>query len=177
MQAAVESPARSGTGIDFIDTVAQNEQGVITAHKRRVRSASASQSGLMSAADKTKLDGIVIPEAWPVSKGGTGDSGVVSTTAAAEIATAAEGMTITSARYYKWGMMAMVCVNVTVTNAVASGTTTLCTMAEGKRPVYTAMAQWQPEKMAYITSGGLVKVDGAISAMERISILSTYLLA
>lgn len=57
-QAAKSSPSTSGTSIEFIDTISQNTQGVITATKKSVRNASQSQSGLMSSSDKTKLDNL-----------------------------------------------------------------------------------------------------------------------
>lgn len=55
-QTAVSDPAASGTSATFIATITQNANGVITPTKKTVRSATASQSGLMSAADKEKLD-------------------------------------------------------------------------------------------------------------------------
>lgn len=54
-QSAVTDPSADGTGVDFIDSITQNANGEITAHKKTVQSASASQAGLMSAADFTKL--------------------------------------------------------------------------------------------------------------------------
>lgn len=58
VQTAVSDPTASGNSATFIDTISQNTQGVISATKKTVRSASQSQSGLMSSADKTKLDNI-----------------------------------------------------------------------------------------------------------------------
>lgn len=52
------SPATKGKTIDFIDSISQDEYGQITATKKTVSSASTASAGLMSAADKTKLDGI-----------------------------------------------------------------------------------------------------------------------
>lgn len=60
-QTAVPSPTASGSGIQFIDTLSQDENGVITAHKRVITDASQSVKGLMSAEDKTKLDNITSP--------------------------------------------------------------------------------------------------------------------
>lgn len=51
-------PAASGNAVAFIDSISQNEKGKITATKKTVSSATTSAAGLMSAADKTKLDGI-----------------------------------------------------------------------------------------------------------------------
>ena len=53
-QTAVSSPAASGNATAFIDTISQNANGVITVTKKNVPSV----AGLMSAADKTKLDGL-----------------------------------------------------------------------------------------------------------------------
>ena len=58
VQSAVVSPNPSGNSISFIDTIRQNEQGVITVTKKTVRSATDTLSGLMSADDKNKLNGI-----------------------------------------------------------------------------------------------------------------------
>ena len=55
-QTAVADPTASGTAVAFIDSISQDANGVITPTKKTVRSASQSESGLMSAADKTKLD-------------------------------------------------------------------------------------------------------------------------
>lgn len=57
-QTAVSDPTASGTSATFIATISQNAQGVISPTKKTVQSASQSQAGLMSAADKKKLDGI-----------------------------------------------------------------------------------------------------------------------
>lgn len=55
---ATSAPTASGNAVAFIDSISQNERGQITATKKTVSSASTSAAGLMSAADKTKLDGI-----------------------------------------------------------------------------------------------------------------------
>lgn len=57
-QTAVADPTASGTAVAFIAGITQNAKGVISPTKKTVRSASQSESGLMSAADKIKLDGI-----------------------------------------------------------------------------------------------------------------------
>jgi len=57
-QSAKTDPTASGTAAAFIDSITQNTNGEITATKKSVRDASTSQSGLMSSADKTKLNGI-----------------------------------------------------------------------------------------------------------------------
>lgn len=57
-QTAVSDPSASGTTITAIATISQDTNGVITATKKTIQSASQSQDGVMSAADKKKLDGI-----------------------------------------------------------------------------------------------------------------------
>ena len=52
-QSAVSSPSASGTEISFIDTISQNANGVITATKKTVRDASASQSGVVNTGTQT----------------------------------------------------------------------------------------------------------------------------
>ena len=65
VQSAVADPSASGNSITFIDTISQNEQGVINPTKKTVYSAAPStagvggQAGLLSAADKEKLDGVI----------------------------------------------------------------------------------------------------------------------
>ena len=53
VQSAVSSPSASGTEISFIDTISQNANGVITATKKTVRDASASQSGVVNTGAQT----------------------------------------------------------------------------------------------------------------------------
>lgn len=55
VQSAVSSPSASGTGVEFIDTISQDAQGVITATKKTVREATTSQSGLMSTTQVDRL--------------------------------------------------------------------------------------------------------------------------
>lgn len=57
-QTAVSSPTASSTALAFIDTISQNANGVITATKKNIPEASSTTAGLMSAADKAKLEGI-----------------------------------------------------------------------------------------------------------------------
>lgn len=65
VQTAVADPSASGNSLSFIDSISQNEQGVINPTKKTVYSAAPStsgvggQAGLLSAADKEKLDGVI----------------------------------------------------------------------------------------------------------------------
>lgn len=58
IQTAINSPDASGNTTAFIDTISQNTNGVITATKKTIPAASTSTAGLLSAADKTKLDSV-----------------------------------------------------------------------------------------------------------------------
>lgn len=57
-QSAVSDPTADGNATSFIDTISQNANGEITVTKKTVQTASASQAGLMSSTDYTKLSGI-----------------------------------------------------------------------------------------------------------------------
>ena len=54
-QTAVSDPSADGNAAAFIDSISQNANGEITVTKKNVQAASASQAGLMSAADFSKL--------------------------------------------------------------------------------------------------------------------------
>ena len=64
-QTAVSDPTASGTALEFIDTISQDTNGEISVTKKAVANVSASTSGvggtngLMIAADKEKLDGLL----------------------------------------------------------------------------------------------------------------------
>lgn len=69
LQNQVLDPIANGNAISFIDTISQNEEGIITPTKKNVPNASQSIAGLMSANDKKKLDGI--------TSGATANTGTV----------------------------------------------------------------------------------------------------
>ena len=112
-----------------------------------------------------------------VARGGSGQSGTSASTTVANVAVAASGCTITTAQFACWGKVAMVRLVITKKAAVTSGTTTLATIVEGRRPRYFAVAERGWGEGARITSSGEVQVNGAISAGESITILSTYVMA
>ena len=102
IQTAVSSPevSTTDTDISFIDTISQDTQGKITATKKTVRDASASQSGVVStgtqtfAGEKTFEGKVVLNKGASVHVAGNGDL-VFNTTSAdtdyAEIYTAPHG--------------------------------------------------------------------------------------
>ena len=113
----------------------------------------------------------------PLVRGGTGQASAGVVEDIADIAEAEPGVTITAAQYAWWGKVAMVRLVVTKKTAVTSGTTTLCTLAAGKRPKFNAMARRAWNAGGQVHSNGKVQVNGAISANESLTIQSTYILA
>lgn len=69
IQTAVPSPKVSNTDISFIDTVSQDTQGKITATKKTVRDASASQSGVVSTKTQTFAGEKILNDKTHFSKG------------------------------------------------------------------------------------------------------------
>ena len=128
-------------------------------------------------AEHTHEAGEIVSGTLPLARGGTGQASCSASTIPANVAEAAAGCSITTAQYTWWGKLAMLRLVVKKTAAVASGTTTLCTLVTGRRPRYTASAQWGWDKSAQILPSGEVRVNGAISANESLTILSTYVVA
>ena len=58
IQSTVSDPTANGSAVAFIDSISQDAQGVITPTKKTVPTATQSADGLMSAADKEKLDDV-----------------------------------------------------------------------------------------------------------------------
>lgn len=74
-QTAVSDPSANGNAAAFIDSISQDANGAISVTKKNVQAASASQAGLMSAADYSKLAA--------VSASVSGDTLTITTQAAA----------------------------------------------------------------------------------------------
>lgn len=113
----------------------------------------------------------------PLERGGSGQEGTSATATVSEVATAASGCTVSTAQFASWGKVASIRLIIKKNAAVSSGTTTLATVAAGKRPRYSVSAQWGWGKQGQITSAGAVQVNGAISAGENITLLATYVMA
>lgn len=132
------------------------------------------------------------PEAWrqalglgtngslplTIAQGGSGNTGVVSESTIANIATAGTNITLTSASFSQWGKLAMIQVNGNCSEAVASGST-LFTLVSGKRPVTYSSAQvWQSTSNTAViyADGKAVLGGGGFSANTGFTILAAYLL-
>ena len=113
-----------------------------------------------------------------VAQGGSGNTGVVSESTIANIATAGTNITLTSASFSQWGKLAMIQVNGNCSEAVASGST-LFTLVSGKRPVTYSSAQvWQSTSNTAViyADGKAVLGGGGFSASTGFTILAAYLL-
>lgn len=70
-QSAVSDPSASGTGITYITTISQNANGVITPTKSTVRSASASQSGVVTTGTQTFAGAKTFTSDITIARGGS----------------------------------------------------------------------------------------------------------
>lgn len=112
-----------------------------------------------------------------IDSGGTGQTGVTSTSTVGEVITAASGVTIGIARYSVWGKLATFYIRATP-SAAKSGTWDVGTLPEGKRPAdEAAFITGNEAVIGYITTAGVVKVVGSVSANANVYLKATYLLA
>ena len=123
---------------------------------------------------------------FPVSVGGSGQSGTTYTTTVSSIATAAANFSITSAVYAQWGKVATVNLTIKTTNAISSGdiaNTTVATMVSGKRPRAAApitTCSAGPVIVGYIAASGNVVISatgGSIAAGGSFEVCGTFVIA
>lgn len=114
-------------------------------------------------------------DAWLVALGLTTQS----TSTVSDILTSGTGITITSAQFATFGKVAQLRIVFTRSSAVASGNTTIATLASGKRPVFNALATCHTnhDLVAYVNANGSVAVNGSIAANTSYTVYSTYILA
>lgn len=138
------------------------------------------ESGSAAAAAFRSLVAADLPVV-PISKGGTGQSGIIVETEAQNIVTAAEGWTITGAFFAQWGKLAMIFIEIDATQAMSvSASVPVANVVAGKRPRTFAPAQaWlSTSRAALITTDGDLRLSsGSISAGNGYSIMSVYMLA
>lgn len=108
-----------------------------------------------------------------IENGGTGDSGLVYESTAANIITAGTNVTINSAYYVKWGKVAQVQVYFTLSSA--STFVILGNVVEGKRPKVTSFGG-TTGGTATLYFGGDIYINGSFSANTRYAMGVTYLL-
>lgn len=114
----------------------------------------------------------------PINKGGTGNTGVVSTTTIDDIITAGSEFTVTGAQYCAWGKVAMIFLLVSVNSETTSSAWhTVGTLQSGKRPachVYTN--ELNNNEGSLLTTGDL-RVWGKFTSGKKLEFTSIYLLA
>lgn len=115
-----------------------------------------------------------------VAQGGTGNTGVVTDSTVASIATAATGWNITAAAFSSWGKIAMVELAIRTTQQVTvTANTPIATIVSGKRPALDAPARvWLTTARACVisTDGEVLLNPATIAADTGLYIISTYLL-
>lgn len=116
-----------------------------------------------------------------IAQGGTGNTGVVTDSTVASIATAATGWNITAAAFSSWGKIAMVELAIRTTQQVTvTANTPIATIVSGKRPALDAPARvWLTTARACVisTDGEVLLNSATIAADTGLYIISTYLLA
>lgn len=158
-------------------TAAQGGTGVVAAMPNRFLAGPSSGSASAAPSFRKLVDADLPTIA--VNKGGTGSTGVTTTSVLAEIVTAATGFTIASANYSVWGKVATIRVFARATaDATGTGWNTVATIASGKRPtIYFALSNPDLRKMQITGSSGNLQVYGAIAKDEEFNFVATYLLA
>ena len=117
-----------------------------------------------------------------IAQGGSGSTGVSTTTTVSDIVTAATNWQVTSASYCSWGKLAMVSINIkTTTDVTVSSTSPIATIVSGKRPVLDSSAQvWLARAYTAVvkSDGGIVMGanETSITANYEFTILAAYLL-
>ncbi len=158
VQTAVSSPSASGTTTAFIDTISQDTNGKITATKKTVASATTSAAGLMSAADKTKLDGI--------ATGATANTGTITGVSANGTSIATSGVAnIPAASTSAYGVTKL-------SSATNSTSTTLAATASAVKAAYDLANGKAGTSVATTSANGLMsstdksKLNGIATGAE-----------
>lgn len=157
-------------------TVAQGGTGAATAAANRVFAGPS--SGNAAAPSFRALAASDLPTV-PVTKGGTGQTGLVTTTTVSDIfSSVASGFSVSNAVYAQWGKVAMV---TALFVPSAAGTTTdwktWATLAPGKRPAAEIAAICQATSFCLIGTDGAIKLSLKESAGAGYRVNATYLLA
>ena len=163
----------SSTGA-FPLTVAQGGTGAATAAANRVFAGPS--SGNAAAPSFRALAASDLPTV-PISKGGTGQSGVTVVTDPTEIFVMAPGFSCNWATYAAWGKIAMVTASFHVVQAVTTGSwTTWATMVAGKRPLAKVVGNLTRTSYCTVGSDGTIDVASTVSADGNHIFTAVYLL-
>lgn len=113
----------------------------------------------------------------PISKGGTGQSGVTVITDPSEIFVMASGFSCNWANYAAWGKIAMVTASFRVVQAVTTSSwTTWATIVAGKRPLAAVVGNITRTSYCTVGSDGTIDVASTISADGNHIFTAVYLL-
>lgn len=114
----------------------------------------------------------------PISKGGTGNTGVVSTTTIDDIITAGSEFTVTGAQYCAWGKIAMIFLVVSVNSETTSSAWhTVGNLQSGKRPACNVYTNELNNNEGSLLTNGNLRVWGRFASGKTLEFSSIYLLA
>ena len=112
-----------------------------------------------------------------IAQGGSGNTGIVSTTTIASIITAATGFSITSAQFYSWGKVAMFVIAAKATaDASTSGWHTIGNLVSGKRPAGSQIIRDLGGVSSVIYSDGRLNGYGSFNSGRTFEFTAIYLL-
>lgn len=117
-----------------------------------------------------------------IAQGGSGSTGVSTTTTVSDIVTAATNWQVTSASYCSWGKLAMLSIDIANTaDLTISSSTPIATIVSGKRPVVSSSAQvWLARAYTAVvkSDGGIVMGanETSLASGNGFTILAAYLL-
>jgi len=155
-------------------TVAQGGTGAATVAANRVFAGPS--SGNAAAPSFRALAASDLPTV-PISKGGTGQSGVTVVTDPTEIFVMAPGFSCNWATYAAWGKIAMVTASFHVVQAVTTSSwTTWATIVAGKRPLAAVVGNITRTSYCTVGSDGVIDVSSTVSADANYIFTAVYLL-
>lgn len=113
----------------------------------------------------------------PIEKGGTGQTGLITTSTVSDILVPASGFSISWAHYVQFGKVAIVSAVIAVNAEVTTTAwTTWATIVPGKRPPFIVASQLTRTTYCQVYSTGEIKVSGTVSAGTSYNFSATYLL-
>ena len=156
-------------------TAAQGGTGAATAAANRVLAGPS--SGDAAAPSFRALAAADLPVV-PISKGGTGNTGVVYTTTIDDIITAGSEFTVTGAQYCAWGKIAMIFLTVSVNSETTSSAWHIVgNLQSGKRPACTVYTNELNNNEGSLLTNGNLRVWGKLASGKKLEFSSIYLLA
>ena len=117
-----------------------------------------------------------------IAQGGTGQTGIETSTTISDIVSAGSGVTISSASYAQWGKVAQIVIQLSSTNAISNGAwSTVATLVSGKRPAIAnsggALVGPCTAANIRVQTSGAIGIRASIAANATITLTATYILA